>query len=72
MLGAYTLIDALVDSGLCSSKGAARKDIAAGGDYVNNERVNDVAALMRPSDLIGGHHIVLRKGKKNYHLLRFD
>jgi tyrosyl-tRNA synthetase len=70
-LGAYTLIDALVDSGLCASKGAARKDIAAGGVYVNNDRVNDVAATIKSTDLIGGAHVVLRKGKKNYHLLRF-
>jgi tyrosyl-tRNA synthetase len=70
-LGTYTLIDALVESGLCTSKGAARKDIAAGGVYVNNERVNDVAATLKSSDLIGGSHVVLRKGKKNYHLLRF-
>jgi tyrosyl-tRNA synthetase len=70
-LETYSLIDALVDSGLCSSKGAARKDIAAGGVYVNNERVTDVAATLRSVDLIGGAHLVLRKGKKNYHLLRF-
>jgi tyrosyl-tRNA synthetase len=71
-LDGYTLIDALVDGGLCSSKGAARKDIAAGGVYVNNERVSDVAATLKTSDLIGGAHVVLRKGKKNYHLLRFE
>jgi tyrosyl-tRNA synthetase len=70
-LGTYTLIDALVESGLCNSKGAARKDIAAGGVYVNNERVNDIAATLKTTDLIGGSHVVLRKGKKNYHLLRF-
>jgi tyrosyl-tRNA synthetase len=70
-LDAYALIDALVDTALCNSKGAARKDIAAGGVYVNNERVTDVAATLKRSDLIGGAHVVLRKGKKNYHLLRF-
>ena len=70
-LGQYTLIDALVDSGLCASKGAARKDIAAGGIYVNNDRVNDVNATLKSADLIGGAHVVLRKGKKNYHLIRF-
>jgi tyrosyl-tRNA synthetase len=70
-LDSYLLIDALVDSGLSSSKGAARKDIAAGGVYVNNDRVADVAATLKPIDLIGGAHVVLRKGKKNYHLLRF-
>lgn len=72
VLESYALIDALVDSGLCSSKGAARKDIAAGGVYVNNERVSDVTATLQSSDLIAGAHVVLRKGKKNYHLLRFD
>jgi tyrosyl-tRNA synthetase len=71
VLGAYALIDALVDSGLCASKGAARKDITAGGIYINNDRVNDAAATLKPTDLIGGSHVVLRKGKKNYHLLRF-
>jgi len=70
-LGQYTLIDALVDSGLCASKGAARKDIAAGGIYINNDRVNDVNATLKDTDLIGGAHVVLRKGKKNYHLVRF-
>ncbi len=71
VLDAYSLIDALVDSGLCASKGAARKDITAGGIYVNNDRINDAAATIKSSDLIGGSHVVLRKGKKNYHLLRF-
>jgi tyrosyl-tRNA synthetase len=71
LLGTYSLIDALVDSGLCASKGAARKDITAGGIYVNNDRINDAAATIKASDLIGGAHVVLRKGKKNYHLMRF-
>ena len=70
-LETYSLIDALVDTGLCTSKGAARKDITAGGIYVNNDRINDAAATIKSTDLIGGSHIVLRKGKKNYHLLRF-
>ena len=70
-LETYSLIDALVDTGLCASKGAARKDITAGGIYVNNDRINDAAATLKSTDLIGGSHVVLRKGKKNYHLLRF-
>src|SRR5690606_41370358 len=70
-LGTYTLVDALVESGLCASKGAARKDIAAGGIYVNNERVSDVGAVLTAEQLIAGGHVVLRKGKKNYHLVRF-
>ena len=68
----FALIDALVESGLCASKGAARKDIPAGGIYVNNERVTDVNSLLTAKDLIAGGSIVLRKGKRNYHLISFS
>jgi tyrosyl-tRNA synthetase len=65
------LIDLLVDTQLCPSKGQARKDLAAGGVYLNNERVADANAVVRAQDLIAGRHLVLRKGKKNYHLVSF-
>jgi tyrosyl-tRNA synthetase len=70
-LESYAIVDALVDSGLCASKGAARRDIAAGGIYVNNDRVSDGNASLSTADLIAGGHVVLRKGRKNHHLLRF-
>ena len=66
-----SLVDLLVDTQLCPSKGQAKKDLAAGGVYVNNERVSDAAATVKPGDLIAGKHLVLRKGKKNYHLVSF-
>jgi tyrosyl-tRNA synthetase len=65
------LIDLLVESGLCQSKGAARKDVTAGGIYVNNERASDPASLITSKDLIAGGYVVLRKGKKTHHLLAF-
>ena len=67
----YGIIDALVESGLCSSKGEARRDLAAGGIYVNNVRVSDSNASLGTADLIAGGHVLLRKGRKNHHLLRF-
>ncbi len=69
--GGAALIDLLVESGLCQSKGAARKDIAAGGVYINNERATDPAWMITQKDMIAGSYVVLRKGKKNYHLLAF-
>ena len=66
------LVDLLVESGLCKSKGAARTDLAAGGIYVNNERITDAAAKLDASSLIAGGYVVLRKGKKTYHLLAFS
>jgi len=66
------LIDLLVESKLFQSKGAARKEIPAGGVYLNNERVTDVAFAVTTQHLIDGCAIVLRKGKKNYQLVRFS
>ena len=65
-------MELLAETGLCPSKGQSRKDITAGGIYVNDERVSDVAAQIKPSDLIGSKHVVLRKGKKTYHLVSFE
>lgn len=67
----WTLVDAVAETKLCGSKGAARKDITAGGIYLNNERVSDVQAKLDPSHLLAGKFILLRKGKKTYHLLVF-
>jgi tyrosyl-tRNA synthetase len=65
------LVDLLVETGLCTSKGNARKDIAAGGIYVNNERVTDAATNLDPANLLKSGYVVLRKGKKTYHLVAF-
>jgi len=65
------LIDLLAESGLFQSRGAAKKEIPAGGVYINNERVTDAAFAVKKEHLIAGTAIVLRKGKKNYHLVKF-
>lgn len=66
------IVDLLAETGLFQSKGAARKEIPAGGVYLNNERVTDASLLIRESSLISGKALVLRKGKKNYHLVKFE
>jgi tyrosyl-tRNA synthetase len=60
------LAELLVYSGLCSSKGQARKDIEGGGVNVNNVREPNVQRAVTSNDLLFGRHILLRKGKKNY------
>jgi tyrosyl-tRNA synthetase len=64
------LIDLVVQTGLCPSKGQARKDIAAGGIYVNNERSNDIARHLTTDDLLFDKYLLLRKGKRNYAVIR--
>ncbi|WP_165243287.1 tyrosine--tRNA ligase [Corynebacterium lizhenjunii] len=61
-----TIVDLLVASGLAESKGAARRTIKEGGAYVNNQRVSDEAWEPAEADLLHGHWLVLRRGKKNF------
>jgi tyrosyl-tRNA synthetase len=63
------LTDLLVHSGLCPSKGQARKDIEGGGIYLNNVRVSEAARAVSLADLLFGRYILLRKGKRSYSLL---
>lgn len=65
------LIDLLAESGLCKSKSMARKDLKGGGIYVNNNRIVKEDTLLSEEDLLFEQYILLRKGKKNYHLLQF-
>jgi tyrosyl-tRNA synthetase len=63
------LVDLLVTTELASSKGDARRSIEGGGVYVNNGRVQDVNSAVTMSDAIEGRFLLLRKGKKRYHLV---
>jgi tyrosyl-tRNA synthetase len=60
-----TVVDLLVDTGLCKSKGEARRTIGDGGAYLNNQRVEDPDRRPDAGDLLGGSWLVLRRGKKN-------
>jgi tyrosyl-tRNA synthetase len=70
--GGYPLVDALVTSGLVSSKSQARTTITQGGAYVNNRRVDDTDAHIGVDDLLFGTYALLRRGRRDYHLVRFE
>ena len=61
-----TIVDLLAASGLCESKGAARRAVGEGGAYVNNERVTDLDWSPASDDLLHGSWLVLRRGKKSF------
>jgi len=63
------LIELLVHSGLCPSKGQARKEIDGGGIYVNNVRQAGWQRNITRADLLFGRRLLLRKGKRNYVIL---
>lgn len=64
------LTELLVHAGLAPSKGQAKKDIEGGGIYLNNVRVADAARAVVVADLLFGKHLLLRKGKRTYAVLR--
>jgi tyrosyl-tRNA synthetase len=59
------ILELLVASGLCSSKGAARRTIAEGGVSVNNIKIDDENWAPQPADFLHGRWLVLRRGKRN-------
>jgi tyrosyl-tRNA synthetase len=64
------LVDLLVRTGLAESKGAARKLVEGGGVYLHNERQTDPRKTVSADDSKwAGRVILLRAGKKNYHLV---
>lgn len=66
------LVDVMTRSGLLNSKTAARTLIAQGGAYVNDERATDPEARVRHEDLLFDRYVVLRRGKQDYLLVRFE
>lgn len=71
------VIDLLVDTGLALTPrgevtlGQARKFIQGNAVSVNGDKVNDVDAILRAADGLFGKFHLLKRGKKEFHLLRW-
>ena len=53
-------------TGLVASANEARRTIAEGGAYLNNERITDGEAVPPASALLHGRFLVLRRGKRTF------
>ena len=62
------IFEIFLQTGLCKSKGEARRLQAQGGVYVNDERIDNPDYKLGETDLQDGE-ILLRAGKKRYHRL---
>lgn len=67
---AKNIVDWLVDLGIEPSKRQAREDITKGAISINGERVNELEVEITAEHAIGGKFIIVRKGKKNYSLVK--
>ncbi|MFK7694269.1 tyrosine--tRNA ligase [Paenibacillus sp. HJGM_3] len=66
------LIDLLVEAKAAPSRRQAKQDIESGAVYVNGEKLTSIDAVVGEGQRLHGRYVVLRRGKKNYYLVRFE
>ncbi|GMA19007.1 hypothetical protein GCM10025862_10280 [Arsenicicoccus piscis] len=59
-----TLVDALVATGLVTSRNEARRAIGDGGASVNNVKTRDLEQVLTPEDFLHGQVVLLKRGRK--------
>lgn len=63
------LVDLLVEAKISPSKRQAREDVQNGAVYVNGDRIQDTSKVVSKEDAIEEQFIIIRRGKKKYHLI---
>lgn len=66
-----SFVDLLVQAGVVSSKRQARESIENGAIYVNDLRCNDLETSVSQLERLDGKYLIVRRGKKNYYLIKF-
>jgi tyrosyl-tRNA synthetase len=63
------IVDLLVETQLSRSRKEAKRSVSEGGVYLNGDRVTDADYLPAARDLLHGKYLLLRRGKKLWHLV---
>jgi len=67
---AKNIVDWLVDVGIEPSKRQAREDITNGAISLNGDKITDTEMNVTVENSFEGRFIIVRKGKKNYNLVK--
>lgn len=65
------IVEALVETGISSSKRQAREDVNNGAIYINGERQQDVNYNLSSEDKIENAFTIIRRGKKKYFMVNY-
>lgn len=65
------IIDLLVEAGICSSKREAREFVQNNSISINGDKINDLEYNVTKDIALGDEYIVIRRGKKQYYLVRY-
>ena len=63
-----SLVDLLVNGGVCSSKREAREFINNGSISVNGEKITDLEKMITKSSCLFDKYVIIRRGKKKYYI----
>ena len=66
-LGA-SVVDVLVDADLAQSRSEALRALSEGSVYINGGRTSDPDRVVGANDLLHGRYVLLRRGKKRWHI----
>jgi tyrosyl-tRNA synthetase len=66
------LVELVLAAGISSSKRQAREDIKNGAISINGETYVDPDKIISASERLYGKYIIIRKGKKNYFLVKWS
>jgi tyrosyl-tRNA synthetase len=72
LINGISILDLLAKTPLFTSKSEARRSIEQKGIYLNNDAVSDIALVVKSEHLASETCLVIRKGKKNYCVVRFN
>ena len=66
------ILDALILVGAAKSKREAREFVNGGSVLINGERIKDLEFTVKKEDAFGHSKTVIRRGKKNYFVLKYN
>ena len=68
--GDKNIVDLLVETEICSSKREAREFVSNNSITINGDKVNDLEAIIKSTDVIVDNYTIIRKGKKKYFVIK--
>ena len=69
--GEMTLLDLLVNNNIASSRREAREFLSAGSIIINGDKFQDESQMITKDLAIGGHTMIIRRGKKKQFVVKF-
>jgi tyrosyl-tRNA synthetase len=65
------LVELLVEASVCSSKREAREMMASRSISLNGEQIEDLDFIVRKTDCLVSNFLIIRRGKKQYFVIKF-